>query len=405
MPWRLAAAAAAWLGLAALAMAVGDADQTFEQAQHALDQGDLDVAIARLDEAIRLAPKEAKFYGFRGVAWLRKDQFAKGITDLKRAIQLTPGDAGTQYQPSAAKPPAGEALRHGQQQVAKMVADRPAMSLFGEESGFLREWAARKFAGEDFGALVNWDPSPPLYSDAEHLAPADGENAAILVEAVYSEGPQKGRPRSFEELWAGAVFELHNVVYCREYVRLNEEAEAGKVSKEAFVGGILKFELRAAQQTRAFYLQVFLPWAEKQQLPTDPSLWFCDWWATPDTALAGFPDKSAYPWQPYGRTYDWAAVHRHWRDDRPSRALRLLRRMLDEKGYEEDQSEVQHWIGRCLAHLNKPLQALAAFNEAIRLDPENADAYQARGQLYQKRGEQAKSEADFRKAKELEAAN
>ena len=394
-----------WLGLVASALAAGEADRAFEQGQRALDRGDYDAAIARLDEAIRLEPKQAKFQGMRGVAWLHKGQYAKGVADLKAAIQLNAGDAGAQYQPTSTKQLAAEALQHGQQQVARMVGDRPAMVQFGQESDFLRQWAGRKFAGEDSGAPIDWDPSPPLHSDAEHTAPGDDENAAILVEAIDTEGPRKGQPRSFEELWAGAVYELHNVVYAREFVRLNDEADAGKVSKEAFVAGIVKYELRAAQQTRAFYVQVFLPWAEKKQLPTDPSLWFCDWWATPETALKGFADKSAYPWRPYARTYDWATVHRQWRHSRFSRVLGLLQRMRDEKGYEEDQSDVHYWIGRCLARLNKPAEAIAALSEAIRLDPQSAAAYQARGQIYLKLGEQSKAEADFAKAKQLKAEN
>ena len=61
------------------------------------------------------------------------------------------------------------------------------------------------------------------------------------------------------------------------------------MSKEAFVAGIVKYELLAAQRTRAFYLQVFLPWAEKRKLPTDATLWFCDWWDTPEGVLKSFP--------------------------------------------------------------------------------------------------------------------
>jgi tetratricopeptide (TPR) repeat protein len=289
--------------------------------------------------------------------------------------------------------------------VTKMVADRPAMAQFAAESDFLRQWAARKFAGEDFGAPIDWDPSSPLHSDAEHTAPGDGDNAAILVEGFYGDGPHKGQPRSFEELWAGAVYELHNVVFAREFVRLNDEADEGAISKTAFVGGIVKYELRAAQRTRAFYLQVFLPWAEKKQLATDPSLWFCDWWESPDTVLQRFADKTTYPWQPYGRTYDWATVHRQWRQGKVSRTLRLLARMRDEKGYEEDLSEVQYWIGRCLARLHKQTRALASFSEAIRLDPDSADAYQARGELYQALGQPSKAAADLAKAKELSADN
>lgn len=198
---------------------------------------------------------------------------------------------------------------------------------------------------------------------------------------------------------------MHNVVYAREFVRLHDEADEGKVSKGAFVAGILRYELRAAQQTRAFYLQVFLPWAEKTSLPTDPSLWFGDWWETPDTVLKGFTDRSTYPWNPYGRTYDWAAVLRHWRQNRIRRATRLLEQMQKEKGYEEDRADVQYWIGRCLVRLDEPAEAIVAFTEAIRLDPANAAAYQARGQVYEKLGEKSKAQADFDKAKQLEAGD
>ena len=190
------------------------------------------------------------------------------------------------------------------------------MAKFGDEAKFLRDWAARKFAGEDFALPIDWDPSPPLHSDAEHLAPGDGQNAAILVEAHYTAGPNAGKPRGFEELWAGAVYELHNVDYARDFVRLNDEANRGRVSKEEFVGGILKYELRAAQRTRAFYLNAFLPWAAKKKLPTDPGLWFCDWWDTPDNVLRSFSDHSTYPWRPYARVHDWATVHRLFRRGR-----------------------------------------------------------------------------------------
>ena len=174
------------------------------------------------------------------------------------------------YLPSAGTRLSADTLRHGGRQVTRMLHDRPAMAQFGPESEFFRGWAERKFAGEDLGTPIDWDPAPPQSSDAEHLAPAGDEHAAILVAAVYQSGPRQGRPRTFEELWAGAIYELHNVTFAPEFVRLNREADEGKLSKRAFIAGILKYEIRAAQQTRGFYLRVFLPWAEKKNLPTDP---------------------------------------------------------------------------------------------------------------------------------------
>ena len=136
-----------------------------------------------------IEPKQAKFLGIRGLAWLRKGDYARGAADLKAAIELNPGDAGLRYRPSLSVRLSAEAMEHGRRQVARMLHDRPVMAQFEKQSEFLRDWAARKFAGEDFGELIDWDPSPPLHSDAEHLAPGDGEHAAILVEEYYTAGP------------------------------------------------------------------------------------------------------------------------------------------------------------------------------------------------------------------------
>lgn len=387
--------------LATPVLGEGQADRVLDEAKQALDRGDYDAAIAQLDQCVRLEPKQAKFRGIRGMAWLRKGQYAKGSADLKAAMHLNHGDAGIGYRPSSGAPLAAKTLERGREQVAEMLRDRPAMTEFGAEAECLRQWAARKFAGEDLGSPIDWDPSPPLHSDAEHLVPADGENAAILVAAVYDSGPNRGQPREFEELWAGAVYELHNVAYAREFVRLNDEAERGTVSKRAFVAGIVKYELRAAQQTRAFYLQVFLPWAEKKKLPTQPALWFCDWWDTPAKVLRSSSVQS-YPWRPYARTHDWASARRRWREGKFTGMLSLLRRMRTERGYEEDQTELYFWIGRCLERLGQPTDAVTALDEAIRLAPDNAPAYRARGKLHQQLGQPEKAQADFAKAKDLD---
>ena len=194
---------------------------------------------------------------------------------------------------------------------------------------------------------------------------------------------------------------MHNVVYASQFVRLNNEADAGKVSKKAFVAGILKYELRAAQQTRAFYVQVYLPWAEKKKLPTDPALWFGDWWDVPSAVLHSFTDKAAYPWRPYGRVHDWATVHLQWRRAKISKAMTLLQKMRAEKGYDEDEVDVHYWIARCFERLGKRQDAVNELGEVIRLDPSNVDAYEARARLYEQLGEKKKAEADLAKVKEL----
>ena len=250
--------------------------------------GDYDGAIARLDEAVRLAAEAGEVPGSPRHGLAAQGDYAKGAADLKAAIELNPGDAGLRYQPSSV----GAALGRGPASTAGSRS--PGCCTTGrrwpssaEETRFLRGWAARKFAGEDFGAPIDWDPSPPLHSDAEHLAPPA---TASMPPSWWRQLTRPGQSRAIRD--RSRSFGPERSTNCttsptpREFVRLNDEAEQGKVSKEAFVAGILKYELLAAQHTRAFYVQVFLPWAEKKKLPTDPSLWFCDWWDTPERALA-----------------------------------------------------------------------------------------------------------------------
>jgi len=382
-----------------------DVNRAFQEARRAICRGEIDTATDLLEKALEQWPKEAKLLGLRGVVRIRKSDYLGGAADIKAAIALTPGDAGRDYQATTKVQLSVAALQHGRKQVAAMLRDRPTMAHFAAETQFLQDWAARKFAGEDFGEPIDWDPTPPLHSDAEHLAPAPGMNAAILLAEESPDGPQEGKPRSFEELWAGAVYELHNVAFARRFVKLHEEADEGRVSKEEFVAGILKYELLAAQQTRAFYVQVYLPWAEKKRLPTNPTLWFCDWWDTPDTVLSSFTDKSGYPWRPYGREHDWATVHRYWRSAEYQQSLKLLKQMSIEEGYEDEASDVWYWIGRCYLKLNQPQEAVEAFSEAIRWEPHNADAYRARGEAYQLLGQKERASADLKKAEELEEEN
>ena len=263
-------AVAAALCIAATAEEEEQVDLALEQAKQAIEEGDYDVAFALMDRAVGRSPRSAKYRGLRGAASICKGDYESGAADLKAAVKMNLGDAGNGYRPSSdAKLPAAR-LEHGRRQVERMLRDRPAMGGHGERAAFLQRWAERKFAGEDFGEPIDWDSTPPLHSDAEHLAPDNGDNAAILIEEHYTEGPHAGQPRSFEELWAGAVYELHNVAFARDFIRLHEEAERGTISRNDFVAAILKLELLAAQRTRAFTYSSFCPGRRTKKWPPTP---------------------------------------------------------------------------------------------------------------------------------------
>ncbi len=357
-------------------------------------------AVADLDEVIRAQPANVRAWGLRAAARLHLGDYQQGAAELKKAIALNPKDAGADYKPSSDKPLSEEAIRHGRRQVEQMLRDRPAMAEFFEDSAVLRDWAARKFAGEDFGEPIDWDPTPPRDSDAENVAPVGEQRGRIRVAAVHQFGPEEGKPRNFEQLWAGAVFELHNINYAREFLKLHQQAARGEVTKEEFVAGIWKYEYQAAQKTRAFYAHVFLPIAAAKKLQTDPGLWFASWWEEADEALERFTDKSAYPWRPYARQYDWATVCRLYQEGKLEQTLKLLEDMLADKTY-NDHADVYLWMGQCYLESGTPQQAIQPLTAAIELDPNRVAAYLLRGDAYAQSGQKDKAEADYQKARQL----
>jgi tetratricopeptide (TPR) repeat protein len=382
-------------------LAADEAKDAFEQGQSAMRQGKLDDALTNFEAACKLQPKEAKYAGMKAVILLRLGKYEPGIAALKEAIRIHPGDVGAKYHPQSDKPLSPEALKHGQEQVRRMLRDRPPMAEYSPQAEFLRTFAARKFAGESLGSPIDWDPSPPLHSDAEHIAPSAHEHGSIVLE-LYG---HHRRHRSFEELWAGAIYELHNINYSKHYVDFHRQAAEGKVTRRQFVAGIVRYEVLAAQETRAFYANLYLPFAAKQNLPTDPSLWFAEWWEQPDDALQGFTDESEYPWNPYGRQYDWIDAKRLFRLKKYEDAIKLLQRMCTESEdyYDHgDHAEVHFWLGRCRMRLEQPKKALDEFNAAIELEPHDPETYRARAKAYRQLGEKEKAAADLKRADDLE---
>jgi tetratricopeptide (TPR) repeat protein len=70
-----------------------DASAYANRAAADLRKGDYDRAIADLDEAIRLNPTYATAYGIRGNAYVGKDDYDRAIADFDEAIRLDPKDA------------------------------------------------------------------------------------------------------------------------------------------------------------------------------------------------------------------------------------------------------------------------------------------------------------------------
>jgi len=219
---------------------------------------------------------------------------------LRKAISLDARDAGVAYNPLNFGNPDDEAIEHGRTQVARMLADRPQMAAFAQPSDRLCEWAAHQFAKRINGGKLYWSHlgTADRQYPADHVPPSAQCPGMIRVNPIET-GTEDGV--AFDRLWACAVFELHNIRGAKEFERLRDRAVDGSINEEEYVKSMFCLECRAGQQTRKFYVDVFLPHAQKHQLLTDPNEWECDEWGDPEALLANdYRDRHSYPWSYYG---------------------------------------------------------------------------------------------------------
>lgn len=331
-------------------------------------------ALADLTRAYQLRPNDTRIVGERAALFLQLGRYDEGMKALRRAIELNEGDVGRDYRPHRDVELKPEAIRHGREQVERLLRDRPPMAQFAEQAAFLRDWAARKFAGEDVGEPVFWDSTPPTDSDAEHIAPTPGKPGRIMIDLNYQYGPQRGKPRTFEELWSRAVFELHNIGLAEHFVRLHREAQQGKITKRQFVFEMWKHEEQTMQLSRAFYLNLFLPFAAREKLATDPESWFAFHWQAVSEEMLDRIDRAQYPWRPYARQYDWQRFWALYQQGEIRRAMRILEGVLDEPQHPTDRAEAYLWLGRCRLELGRPAEAIELIDRCLQLDPNHPQA-------------------------------
>jgi len=239
------------------------------------------------------------------MAFVRAGNFDQARLDLLEGIRRNPGDAGKEYEPTSGKRLSDEALRHGRLQVRRILEDRPGMRFAGQDlQDPLCEWAARKFAGEDLGEIIDWNPEPTELFHAQNLYPDSTRRGYIQVSDRELRGPKTGEPRSFEQMWEGLVYELHNIGDVAAKEELREAAIARSITKEEYVWRMLESEFRAKQRTRAFYATVYLPWCEAHGSFSIPEHWGIQMAPSFGGYQAIRRDRTRYPWVPYADYYD-----------------------------------------------------------------------------------------------------
>jgi tetratricopeptide (TPR) repeat protein len=319
------------------------------------------------------------------------------MADLRTAIRLDPNDPAAQFETSHKEPLTAAAIQHGEEQVQRMLADRPTMARFGEKARVLYEWAARKFAGENLGQRVFWDGSEPVRFDSDNTPPSAERPGRIRVRRTYTEGANKGESRSFEVLWGAAVFELYNISSARDFQRFELEVTTGKLTKAAFATKMIECESRAAEKARAFYVHVFLPWASEQRVPTDPNLWYVAIRSNSgENLLLPHIDKRNEWWRYYEGLYDSIVLNSLVITGENDKVIELASKMQKQAMANQKGENADVYIHRGRAYANKGDlgKAIVDYNEAIRLNPRSAYAHHCRGVAYERMREYGKEIAD-----------
>ncbi len=362
-------------------------------------RGEYDKAMADFNDAIRRNPRSPCLYEIRGALRVSRGDYERGAADVAHALRLNPADPAATFDNSPPKALTQAASQHGERQLRQMLRDRPAMATFGEkDAAVLYEWAARKFAGEDFGQIINWDASgaPAFTTAATYPSPVEGP--AFIRASRTRKAGREGTDRSFEELWHDVVFELYNTLNAKDFRQLTAEAGAGSLSEEEFVARVIECESRAAEKTRAFYIHVFMPWARQQGVPTDPYLWGVSLRWNPEEKLLLSTLENDGWWRAYALRYDLIVLDSLARKGEYRKALDLAARACKQAEAPDERTTVFRYTGYCLLQLNQPRPALDAFNEAVRVQPGDANGYLARATAYETLGELDHAVADYAEA-------
>jgi tetratricopeptide (TPR) repeat protein len=359
-------------------------------------------ALQDVRDLSRLAGETPHFHSQRAKVHLLLGDFDQAAADLKQAIRLNLRDVGATYQPPSGAKLSEESLRHGHEQVRRMLKDRPKMAEHVGQNDSLWTWAARKFAGEDTRTIIFWDPLPSGGSLAEHVPPVAGVRGAIRVNRVEGVGAQ-ARELSFEELWASAVFELHNITHVAEFVAIERQARQGKLNKIEYIRRNFQVEELAIQQTRAFYATVFLPWAKaKNFTSSDPEEWIRDWrdWL----AMDKIPDTNDTRTAIYSLYYDLIVVESQIEQQRYESAIVLLNDTLT-RGQLFNTELRSAWtqrLGDCYGQLGKHDLAVKAYTQAHEIDPTAAAPLVFRARMLMIAGDPEQARRDFAVLKRMD---
>jgi hypothetical protein len=197
-------------------------------------------------------------------------------------------------------------LAFGEQQMAKMVQDRPELTRYISKDDPIWQFCVRAFAGAAIGERIVWDNTLPQGNGyrSENLGPYQGHAGFIRIRNNSDSGDDRGRPLSCEELWSCAVFEIENIRNHKAFMVLFYRALDGKLTREEWVRGCTRLEYNALQRTKGDFTKLWLPLVGMRFMTITKSFWGADIPDTYEGWISLYRDPNDYPWDVFGAYYD-----------------------------------------------------------------------------------------------------
>ena len=138
--------------------------------------------------------------------------------------------------------PAGYAsdLPHADQQLARIVEDRPKLAAALESRPAVRDWIHQRFRVTE--PLLSWDSGPTVSGRMAECDVRDPEHSFVRVTKDAS---------GIDQL-TFLLFELHNIQGYPVFDEVHEMAVRGEIGREAYADRMLRQEFAALLQFRAF---------------------------------------------------------------------------------------------------------------------------------------------------------
>jgi hypothetical protein len=196
----------------------------------------------------------------------------------------------------------GLGIEYGEWQVERMLKDLPVLKQHLKKGDLLWQWASHRFSGADGYGPMKWMSEPPD-NNADQISPTQFQPGTIRVKR--SDIEQLPEAMKSDRLWSRIIYELHISCYGSYYEDSVNLARTGDITKEEFVRRVFLMEMAAIDDTRDFYANVYLVWAEDAKAKTDSRHWYLNaWWGDKNALFDSRSSQDVYPWEPYGSYYD-----------------------------------------------------------------------------------------------------